>query len=161
MKRLAIVCLAAMPLALTATAAASNTQTFHATFHNVSFQTGCSPQTVPIPFCGSGTVAGYGTAAMIVRVTKNVPIPGSPCADVAGLRWITLDDGSGTLVVTFSGVRCPLGAGGKAFRVELNWTVDPSASSGVFAGATGEGTGVNTTAGNVQVVSMSGTITTP
>jgi hypothetical protein len=158
MKRLVIICLVTLPLALSATAAASTTQTFKATFHNVSFQTGCSPQTVPIPFCGSGTVAGYGTATMIVRVTKNVPIPGSPCADVAGLRWITLNNGRGTLVVSFSGIRCPLGEGGHAFRVELNWTVDPSASSGIFAGATGEGTGVNTTAGNVQVVSMSGTI---
>ena len=64
-------------------------------------------------------------------------------------------------MVSFSGVRCPLGEGGHAFRVELNWTVDPSASSGVFAGATGESTGVNTTAGNVQVVSMSGMITIP
>jgi hypothetical protein len=39
--------------------------------------------------------------------------------------------------------------------------IDPAKSSGVFAGATGSGTGVNRTAGNVQVVSLTGTITLP
>ena len=156
MKRLAVICLVALPLALAATAAGSTTQTFQATFHDVAFQNDCSP---PIVFCGTGVVAGYGQASMVVRVTLNVPIPGSPCNDVAGIRWITLEDGSGTFVSTFSGVRCPLGEGGHAVRIEFHWTADANASSGVFAGASGDGTGVNTTAGNVQVVSLTGTIT--
>jgi len=160
MKRLALVlCLAAFPLGLAANASASGTETFQATFHDVWFQNpDCSP---PIVFCGSGVVAGYGQATTIVRVTRNVPIPGTACTDVAGIRWMTLDDGSGIFVSTFTGVRCPLGEGVHAFRVEFDWTADPNASSGVFAGATGAGTGVNTTAGNVQVVSLTGTINLP
>ena len=156
MKRLAITGLAVLALAVAGTASATTTQAFHATFHDVSFQNTCSP---PIVFCGSGTVAGYGRATTVVRVTRNVPIAGTPCNDVAGIRSMTLDDGSGTFVSTFTGERCPLGNGGNAFRVDFDWAADPNASTGVFAGATGAGTGVNTTAGNTQVVTLDGTIT--
>lgn len=94
-----------------------------------------------------------------MRVTRNIPIAGTPCNDVAGIRSMTLDDGSGTFVSTFTGERCPLGDGDNAFRVDFDWTADPDASRGVFAGATGAGAGVNTTAGNTQVVTLDGTIT--
>lgn len=147
---------AALALVAAVPASAATSQNFHATFHDVSFQNSCTP---PIVFCGSGVINGFGPASTVVRVTKNVPIPGTACADVGGIRWMTLDNGSGTFVTTFTGERCPLGEGGHAFRVEFNWTADTNASSGVFAGASGSGTGVNTTAGNVQVVSLAGTIT--
>jgi len=156
MKRLTILALATAALTIAGTASASTTQPLQATFHDVTFQNSCTP---PIVFCGSGAVAGYGQASTVVRVTRNVPIPGTACNDVAGIRSVSLDDGSGTFVSTFAGKRCPLGDGGKAFRVDFDWDADPSASTGVFAGATGTGTGVNTTAGNVQVVSLTGTIT--
>jgi hypothetical protein len=158
MKHVAIVVLGALALTLAGTAGAATTQTFHATMHDVSFQNSCVP---PIVFCGSGAVAGYGRASTMVRVTRNVPIAGTACTDVAGIRWITLDDASGTFVSTFTGERCPLGNGGNGFRVDFDWSADPNASTGVFAGATGSGSGVNTTAGNVQVVSLNGTITLP
>jgi len=67
-------------------------------------------------------VDGIGAAITVVRVTHDVPIPGAPCNDVAGIRWITLDNGTGTLVSTFGGTRCPLGRGGKAFRVDFDWS---------------------------------------
>jgi hypothetical protein len=156
MKRLAVFVLSALALTVAGAAGASTTQTFHATFHDVSFQSTCSP---PIVFCGSGAIADYGRATTVVRVTRNVPIPGTACNDVAGIRTMTLDDGSGTFVSTFTGERCPLGNGGHAFRVDFDWEANPSASTGAFAGATGTGTGVNTTAGNVQVVTLTGTIT--
>jgi hypothetical protein len=156
MKRFAFITVAALALAIAGTASGSTIQRFQATFHDVAFQNTCTP---PIVFCGSGVVAGYGQASIVVRVTRNVPIAGTDCNAVAGIRWITLDDGSGTFVSTFTGERCPLGDGGHANRVDFEWTADPNASTGVFAGATGTGTGVNTTAGNVQVVSLAGTIT--
>jgi hypothetical protein len=137
---------------------ASSTTGFHAQAHLVDFQNSCTP---PIVFCGSGTVAGYGRATMIVRATINAPIPGTDCFAVSGLRWITLDDGSGSLASSFTGTRCPLAEGGHAFRIKFSYTIDATASSGVFAGATGSGTGGNTTAGHMQVVSLSGTITLP
>jgi hypothetical protein len=49
------------------------------------------------------------------------------------------------LVSDFTGIRCPLGNGGHAFRVDFDWGDDPGASHGSFARATGSGTGVNTT----------------
>jgi hypothetical protein len=151
-----LICLLALPLWSSATAGAGTPQAFHATFHDVAFQNSCSP---PIVFCGSGVVSGYGQATTVVRVTSIVPISGSACMAVAGTREITLEDGTGTLVASFSGVRCPLGEGGHAFRIEFSYTI--TGGSGVFAGATGSGTGINTTAGNVQVVSLAGTITLP
>jgi hypothetical protein len=151
-----LISLLALPLASSATAGASTTQAFHATFHDVAFQNSCSP---PIVFCGSGVAAGFGQATTVVRVTSIVPIAGSTCVAVAGTREITLEDGTGALVSSFSGVRCPLGQGGHAFRVEFSYTI--TGGSGVFAGATGSGTGINTTAGNVQVVSLAGTLTLP
>jgi hypothetical protein len=157
MRRLTILsCLLALPLVLAATAGAVTTQPFHGTFHDVAFQNSCSP---PIVFCGSGVVSGYGPATTVVRVTSIVPIAGSDCAAVAGTREITLEDGTGTLVSSFSGIRCPLGEGGHAFRIRFDYTI--TGGYGVFAGATGSGTGINTTAGNVQVVSVTGTITLP
>jgi hypothetical protein len=156
MKRFTVIGLAALALAVAGTASATTTQAFHATFNDVSFQNTCTP---PIVFCGNGNVAGYGRASTVVRVTRNVPIAGTPCNDVAGIRSMALDDGSGTFVSTFTGERCPLGNGGNAFRVDFDWAADPNASSGVFTGVTGSGTGVNTAAGNTQVVTLEGTIT--
>ena len=157
MRRLIVlIFLLALPFTLAATAVAAPTQAFHATFHDVVFQNSCS---APIVFCGSGVVDGYGKAMSVVRVTSIVPIPGSTCTAVAGTRTIVLEDGTGTLVLGFSGVRCPLGDGGHAFRIHFGYRI--TAGSGVFVGATGGGTGVNTTAGNVQVASLSGTITLP
>jgi hypothetical protein len=143
---------------LPAAAQASTTTGFHAVFHDIGGN-GCTP---PIVFCGSGEVSGIGAASTVVRVTHNVPIPGTPCNDVGVIRSITLADGSGTLVSTFRGTRCPLGEGGNAFRVDFAWDDDPTASSGFFGGATGSGTGVNTTgAGGNQVVTLDGTLTLP
>jgi hypothetical protein len=65
------------------------------------------------------------------------------------------------LVSDFTGIRCPLGNGGHAFRVDFDWGDDPGASRGSFAGATGSGTGVNTTADDMQVVTLYGTLTVP
>ncbi len=147
----------AVALVAAVPASAATAQKFHALFHDVSFQnTSCTP---PIVFCGSGVIDGFGRATTVVRVTKNVPIQGTACFDVGGIRSMTLDNGTGTLVATFSGIRCPLGNGGNASTVDFTWTVDGGASTGVFANATGNGSGVNTTAGNVQVVSLTGTIT--
>lgn len=68
-------------------------------------------------------------------------------------------DGNGTLVATFAGTRCPLGDGGHATTVDFSWTIDGGVSTGTFAGSAGGGTGRKITAGNVQVVSLTGTIT--
>jgi hypothetical protein len=135
---------------------ASNTTRFQAVFHDI--EDSCTP---PVVFCGFGNVNGYGRATTRVIARQTAPVPGTACFCVSGVRSITLEDGSGTLVSTFTGTRCPLGEGGHAFRIEFSYVIDSEASSGVFAGATGSGTGENTTAGNMQVVYLNGTITLP
>jgi len=49
------------------------------------------------------------------------------------------------LVTDFTGIRCPLGNGGHAFRVDFDWS----------------GTAVNTTADDMQVMTLSGTLMVP
>jgi putative transposase len=67
---------------------------------------------------------------------------------VSGTRAVTLTDGSGSLAMTFSGTRCPLGEGGHAARILFGWTI--VSGTGAFAGATGTGSRINTTAGDVH-----------
>lgn len=157
-KRIEIIALAGVVAALMlvpGNAQASGTTKFRAVFHD-AFPSGCAP---PVVFCGSGTVARYGRATTVVRATPPVPISGTDCSNVAGRRWITLDDGSGTLVSSFTGIRCALGEAGHAFRIRFHSVIDPEASSGVFAGATGGGRGLNMTNRNRQMFRLAWKIT--
>ena len=130
--------------------------TFRATFHDNGSLATCAPGAV---FCGRGVLTGFGPATTEVHATSIVPA--GDCLSVSGTRTITLTDGSGSLAMTFSGTRCPLGRGGHAARVLFGWTI--VSGTGAFAGATGSGSGINTTAGarETQVVSMKGTIDLP
>ena len=135
---------------------AASTTKFHAVFHD-AFPSSCAP---PIVFCGSGSVARYGRATTVVRSTQMpTPIPGTACTRVAGTRSITLDDGSGTLVSSFTGTRCARGRKGHAFTIHFDSVIDPQASSGIFAGATGGGPGRNTTNRNRQMFNLKWRIT--
>lgn len=155
-----LVCLAAAAtLALVpASANAADTTKFHAVFHD-SFPSSCAPPTV---FCGSGSVARYGRATTVVRSTQMpTPIPGTSCAQVAGIRSITLNDGSGTLVSRFTGTRCPRGRKGHVFKIQFDSVIDPQASSGIFRGATGGGPGSTTSNRNRQTFRLKWNITLP
>ena len=157
-KRIGPIALAVVALMLVpGSAQASSTTKFHAVFHD-AFPSSCPP---PIVFCGSGTVARYGRATTVVRATHMAPIPGTRCAEVAGMRWITLDDGSGTLVSSFTGTRCAVGRSGHTFKIRFNSVIDPAASTGIFAGANGGGKGSNTTNRNRQMFRLRWTITLP
>lgn len=144
-------------LALAAgTAAGATTTSFHATFHDNGSLTTCAPTAV---FCGSGVLDGFGPATTEVHPTSVVPA--GDCLIATGTRSITLNDGSGSLAMTFTGTRCPLGGqgGGDRARILFGWTI--VSGTGTLTGATGSGSGVNTTAGRVQVVTMTGTINLP
>ena len=156
-KSIALVALAAATLALVpASADAANTTQFRAVFHD-AFPSSCAPPTV---FCGNGRVARYGRATTIVRTTQMpTPIPGTDCANVAGIRSITLNDGSGTLVSRFTGTRCAHGQKGQAFKIQFTSVIDPEASSGIFKGATGGGLGSNTSKRNRQTYRLKWNIT--
>ena len=152
---LSTVAAAAALMLVPGSAHAASTTKFHAVFHD-AFPSDCAP---PIVFCGSGSVARYGRATTVVRATRMTPIPGTVCADVAGTRSITLDDGSGTLVSSFTGTRCPRGRKGRVFKISFDSVIDPQASSGIFAGATGGGPGRNTTNRNRQMFLLKWSIT--
>ena len=157
-KRIGVVSLAAAAtLALVpGIADAASTTKFHAVFHD-TFPSSCAPPTV---FCGSGSVARYGRATTVVRSTQMpTPIPGTACTRVAGTRSITLDNGSGTLVSSFTGTRCALGRKGHAFRIHFDSVIDPQASSGIFAGATGGGPGRTTSNRNRQTFRLKWSVT--
>lgn len=136
-------------------AGAADTTKFHAVFHD-TFPSSCAPPTV---FCGSGSVARYGSATTVVRAGRPTPIPGTACANVAGTRSITLDDGSGTLVSSFTGTRCPRGRKGHVFKITFDSVIDGQASSGIFAGATGGGPGYTTSNRNRQTYRLKWDIT--
>ncbi len=154
-KTIAMVLVAAALIVVPGSADAASTAKFHAVFHD-AFPSSCPP---PIVFCGRGSVARYGRATTVVRATRMAPIPGTRCAEVAGTRSITLDDGSGTLVSSFTGTRCPRGRKGQAFKIDFDSVIDPQASSGIFAGATGGGPGRNTTNRNRQMFRLKWSIT--
>ena len=162
-----MICTAKLRIGLTVAAAATlmlvpgsahaaSTTKFHAVFHD-AFPSSCAP---PVVFCGSGSVARYGRATTVVRSTQMpTPIPGTACTNVAGTRSITLADGSGTLVSRFTGTRCPRGRKGHVFKIQFDSVIDPQASSGIFAGATGGGPGSNTTNRNRQMFRLKWRIT--
>jgi hypothetical protein len=89
---------------------------------------------------GSGTLEGFGPATVTTGVTQDRTVttcgPGSS-ADQTTQRIVTAD---GTLILRVSGTRC-LEDGVPVIRGPF--LVDGAASSGIFAGATGDGEVVN------------------
>lgn len=140
-------------LALTAPAMAATTLNYHATFvENGAGQTSCAPGTA----CGSATISGLGHVAFQSIVFN-------ACGPNCNIRTITFDDGS-TLRIQESvvgmispGNSSAAGTNAPLF-LEISQTIRGDISTGIFAGATGSGTGrVNLAAG--AIVTASGTIT--
>jgi hypothetical protein len=86
---------------------------------------------------GSGTFEGYGAATMVLGVTQDRLV--HPCGagswTNAGVRRITV--AAGVLVIRELAYVCPTPSG---LVGTSTWTVDGPSSTGVFAGARGEGT---------------------
>jgi hypothetical protein len=87
---------------------------------------------------GSGTLEGYGSATTVVDITQDRSV--HPCGagswTNAGVRRITV--AAGVLVIRELAYVCPTPSG---LVGTSTWTVDGPSSTGVFAGARGEGTG--------------------
>ena len=123
-------------------ATASTTQPFHATFVEIGGVTETGS-------CGSATISQLGHVPHQCVVFNG-------CGANCELRTITFDDGS-TLVIQESIVGV-ISHGNSAGFLEITLTIDGASSTGRFAGATGDGTGVvNLNA--LGVVIASGTIT--
>jgi hypothetical protein len=135
--------LAAMFLAVlfASPAVASTTQPFHATFVEIGGVTETGS-------CGSATISQLGHVAHQCVVFNG-------CGPNCELRTITFDDGTLVIQESIVGV---ISHGNSAGFLEITLTIDGASSTGRFAGATGDGTGVvNLNA--LGVVIASGTIT--
>jgi hypothetical protein len=87
-------------------------------------------------FCGTGTLAGFGTVKTQVAVGPPLAGPATGCFGIAGTRMLTLaSDPKSTLRLSFKGDNC-----GSRF-----WgTFKVASGSGVFARATGSGVDIGT-----------------
>lgn len=154
--------LIAATTALAGSASASANSRFQATFVDIYSQCPTSP---PVVFCGDGNIAGVGGATSMVTLTGIAPIPGSDCLQLSAVRTITLDSGTGSLTLDETGTRCPPSAPAGSNAVGGPFTVaktyDIASGTGVFSGATGNGTDINRSAGNSQVSVVSGTLDEP
>jgi hypothetical protein len=132
---------------LVSSAAASTTQSYHATFVEVG-------GAIPGGSCGSATISELGHVA-------HQCVAFDACGPNCEVRTITFDDGS-TLVIHESivGVISPgeSSAAGANAPLFLDITQTIIGGTGRFAGATGSGTGRVNLAANA-VITASGTIT--
>jgi hypothetical protein len=155
---------ASLAVAASANADSSLSGTFVAHFgrgHGAS-NGSCPAQT----FCGSGKLSGFGRGTQLTEFTSFEPIDDSPCADVTIVQTITVS--GGTLILDQSGLFCSPGASdgapsspsdyGHPHTIQLTYTVDGAASTGIFSGATGSGSESVVIAGDVGTSNLSGTI---
>ena len=142
-------------LVVAAPATADTTVSYQATFvENAGGQATCTPV---LESCGSATISGFGHVAYQIIVFND-------CGPNCHIRTIVFDDGS-TLVIQESVIAPPVSPGNSVraganapIFLEISQTILGSESTGIFAGATGSGSGrVNLSAG--AIVHTSGTIT--
>jgi hypothetical protein len=111
--------------------------------------------------------AGFGRATSTFEVLTFELDPATACGDTTIRYTITLSSGAGTLTVFGDGTVCFPGNStfapgamksfGNPFRLTFTWTV--TGGTGVFAGASGGGTGTSKGAGETGHTELSGTIT--
>jgi hypothetical protein len=104
----------------------------------------------PDAFCGVGAVAGHGPATISILDETFDEVPGSQCLAVTRIERIDLLDGSGSLALESAGTFCRPGGSGNSHasnssygfpgRFDLRFTVVAADSSGIYAGAWGDGT---------------------
>jgi hypothetical protein len=144
--------LAAIPLvgiALAAIPAAAATGTPAATGrHTVQIRAALTVTYTAPPACtagvcvihnhGTGTLAPYGAATFTTVITADGNAP--PCG--ATSQWVnriirTITTSRGTLVLHEAGLQCPLPGAGP--QVKAVWAAYGAGSTGIFAGARGQG----------------------
>jgi hypothetical protein len=103
---------------------------------------------------GTGTVQGFGPATMVLSITQDHDV--TPCgpgsSTNAAIRRITL--AQGVLVEEELAIACPTPSGG--LIITGTYQVDGRSSTGLFAGARGEGTLTAETTVNPPTSTLSG-----
>lgn len=138
---LAGLALAAIPAAAAAGshAAASHTVQISARLHVTHTSVpDCQGQICFIYNNGNGTLTPYGAVTFTTAITADGNQP--PCG--ATSQWVTritrtLTTSKGRLVLHEAGLQCP--QPGTGSQVRLVWAADGADSTGIFAGATGQG----------------------
>ena len=141
-----VVALAA--LSIVVAGSAQTTQEFKAHFQDFDV---CAPG---IDECGHGHIQGFGTVTSALVFTSFAPGPGPDCVTGTADRFVRLDRDGSTLLLAIAGTIC---------EQKIEGTFAIVGGSGVFSGASGEGTlwGVairGVPGGSVQ---FRGTITLP
>lgn len=124
----------------------------------------------PGAFCGTGRFAGLGPVMVYLDGDSyGDEVPGTNCVAYEKDEAIVPYDGSGVLVLHSTGTACFLSDGnsappgtdfGNPGVYTTTFTIDPDASEGVFAGATGGGTETFRSDGDVAQWTFSGSLTT-
>ena len=138
---LALLPLAGIALAAVPAAAATSAHTVHISARLTVTHTAppvCKAGVCVIHNHGAGTLAPYGTVAFTTVITADGNQP--PCG--TGSQWVnriirTITTSKGQLVLHEAGLQCPqppLGA-----QVKAVWAADGADSTGIFAGARGQG----------------------
>ena len=154
-------------LAFASPTLAQTTFGFEAMFHE---QFGAAPFK-PCPTggddpCGVGRITGLGKATERF-VGEGEPEEVDSCVHFMGTTTITLQDGSGTLVIAEEETACTPGTSadapgnqlhsfGNPANAEGTWAV--TGGTGVFAGASGGGTLSFNAAGDALIIMYSGTV---
>lgn len=120
-------------------------------------------------FCATGTLRGFGPAELDIVDGNFQPVPDTNCLSFDKQDNVVLADGS-TLVLTGSGELCFPGTSGdvppspnnRDYGHPSRWrstlTIDGSASTGLFKGASGAVTEVEQVAGGVGVFTLNGSL---
>jgi hypothetical protein len=162
------VLLAAALLALAAAPAVpAQSTSFEARFQEFFGRSKAHPCAPPFFLCGTGDVAGFGPATSTFEILTFDFNPETACGDTTIRYTITLSSGTGTLTLLGDGTVCFPGNStfapgamksfGNPFRLTFTWTV--TGGTGVFAGASGSGTGLSKGAGESGHTALSGVIT--
>lgn len=123
----------------------------------------------PGSFCGTGRFAGLGDVMVYLDGDSyGDEVPGTNCVAYKKDEAVVPFDGSGALVLHSTGTACFLSDGnsappgtdfGNPGVYTTTFAIDPTASEGVFAGATGTGTETFRSNGDVAQWTFSGTLT--
>lgn len=151
-------------LALASPVSALTVQPLHAEFKETFGRAATKPCEHFI--CGTGTVQGFGRATSVFDITSFEPIEGTNCADLEGVRVITLVGDGSTLTLEEDGVVCFPGNSFFTHGSQVSFgnpasfegTFEVSDGSGVFRRASGSGTSRFTNAGDSGHATLDGTI---
>jgi hypothetical protein len=140
---------------------------FHEEFEGASGFQPCPTGDPAVP-CGVGHIGGFGKATVRFEFISGEPV--DSCFHAIYVATMTLQDGSGTLVIREDDTFCTPGRStdapgnrlhsfGNPFSIEGTWVV--ISGTGAFAGATGGGTNSSKGAGDVIIDTYAGTIQLP